>query len=204
MYPRLKLARNLLSDDGAIFISIDENEVDNLKKLCNEIFGEINYRNQILVRRRIKSLNLQFSDNGLNSFNVGDEYIFVYSKSSKFLFEPLRMKKKNASKKGKWNVFWSNADRPTMRYDILEEIGVGKGKISKIYSRLICQDEYLKLEKAGKIIKNETVLNLDDLYNIDIFKKHKDNNTKESKEITVIKKGIFDRILNVIKKIFKR
>lgn len=119
MYPRLKLARNLLSDDGAIFISIDENEVDNLKKLCNEIFGEINYRNQILVRRRIKSLNLQFSDNGLNSFNVGNEYIFVYSKSSKFLFEPLRMKKKNASKKGKWNVFWSNADRPTMRYDIL-------------------------------------------------------------------------------------
>ncbi len=119
MYPRLKLARNLLSDDGAIFISIDENEADNLKKLCNEIFGEINFRNQILVRRRIKSLNLQFSENGLNSFNVGNEYIFVYSKSNKFLFEPLRMKKKNASKKGKWNVFWSNADRPTMRYDIL-------------------------------------------------------------------------------------
>ena len=119
MYPRLKLARNLLSDDGAIFISIDENEADNLKKLCNEIFGEINFRNQILVRRRIKSLNLQFSDNGLNSFNVGNEYIFVYSKSDKFLFNPLRMKKKNASGKGKWNVFWSNADRPTMRYDIL-------------------------------------------------------------------------------------
>ena len=119
MYPRIKLARNLLSDDGAIFISIDENEVDNLKKLCNEIFGEINYRNQILVRRRIKSLNLQFSNKGLNSFNVGNEYIFVYSKSSKFLFKPLRMKKKNASNKGKWNVFWSNADRPTMRYDIL-------------------------------------------------------------------------------------
>ena len=119
MYPRLKLARNLLSDDGAIFISIDENEVDNLKKLCNEIFGEINYRNQILVRRRIKSLNLQFSDKGLKSFNVGNEYVFVYSKTDKFLFNPLRMKKKDASKKGKWNVFWSNADRPTMRYEIL-------------------------------------------------------------------------------------
>lgn len=119
MYPRLKLAKNLLTDDGAIFISIDENEVDNLRKLCNEIFGESNYRNQLLVRRRIKSLNLQFSDKGLNSFNVGNEYIFVYSKSEKFLFEPLRMKKKNASTKGKWNVFWSNADRPTMRYDIL-------------------------------------------------------------------------------------
>lgn len=43
MYSRLSLARNLLSDDGVIFISIDENEVDNLQKICNEIFGEKNY-----------------------------------------------------------------------------------------------------------------------------------------------------------------
>ncbi|MFR9542793.1 MAG: site-specific DNA-methyltransferase [Rikenellaceae bacterium] len=43
MYPRLKLARNLLTDDGVIFISIDDNEVDNLKKICNEIFGEENF-----------------------------------------------------------------------------------------------------------------------------------------------------------------
>lgn len=43
MYSRLMLARNLLADDGVIFISIDENEVDNLQKLCNEIFGEKNY-----------------------------------------------------------------------------------------------------------------------------------------------------------------
>lgn len=43
MYSRLMLSRNLLSDDGVIFISIDENEVDNLQKLCNEVFGEKNY-----------------------------------------------------------------------------------------------------------------------------------------------------------------
>lgn len=43
MYSRLKLARNLLRDDGVIFISIDDNEVDNLKKICNEIFGENNF-----------------------------------------------------------------------------------------------------------------------------------------------------------------
>jgi adenine-specific DNA-methyltransferase len=43
MYSRLMLARNLLSDDGVIFISIDENEVDNLQKVCNEVFGEKNY-----------------------------------------------------------------------------------------------------------------------------------------------------------------
>ena len=43
MYPRLKVARDLLSDDGVIFISIDDNEVSNLKKLCDEIFGEANF-----------------------------------------------------------------------------------------------------------------------------------------------------------------
>lgn len=43
MYPRLKLARNLLRDDGVIFISIDDNEVHNLRKLCDEIFGEGNF-----------------------------------------------------------------------------------------------------------------------------------------------------------------
>ena len=43
MYPRLKLARNLLSEDGVIFISIDDNEVENLKEICDEIFGEDNF-----------------------------------------------------------------------------------------------------------------------------------------------------------------
>lgn len=48
MYPRLKLARNLLTDDGVIFISIDDNEQDNLKKLCCEIFGEANFLGQFV------------------------------------------------------------------------------------------------------------------------------------------------------------
>lgn len=43
MYPRLKLARNLLTDDGVIFISIDDGEADNLRKMCNEVFGESNF-----------------------------------------------------------------------------------------------------------------------------------------------------------------
>lgn len=119
IYPRLRLAKDLLSDDGVIFISIDENESDKLKRICDEVFGKNNYRNQLLVRRRVKSLNVQFAKNGLNSFNVGFEYVYVYSKSPDFLFEPIRMKKPDAPEKGTWNVFWSNADRPTMRYEIL-------------------------------------------------------------------------------------
>ncbi|MBR1638802.1 MAG: site-specific DNA-methyltransferase [Treponema sp.] len=48
IYPRIKLARNLLTDDGAIFISIDEGEIENLKKVCNEIFNEKNYVNTFM------------------------------------------------------------------------------------------------------------------------------------------------------------
>ena len=119
IYPRLKVARNLLSDDGAIFISIDDNELNNLKRLCDEIFGSSNFRNTILTRRRIKSLNSQFAENGLSSMNVAFEYILVYAKTSSFLMKALQMQKTNASEKGRWDVFWSGADRPTMRYELL-------------------------------------------------------------------------------------
>lgn len=118
MYPRLRLARNLLTEDGVIFISIDDNEQGNLKKICDEIFGENSFRNAIFTRRRNKSLNSQFADNGLYSLNVGMEYILVYAKNN-FFMKAIRTKKQNASTNGRWDVFWSNADRPTMRYEIL-------------------------------------------------------------------------------------
>ncbi|MCZ2369624.1 site-specific DNA-methyltransferase [Vibrio diabolicus] len=57
MYPRLKLARNLLSDDGAIFISIDDNEHSNLKSICDEIFGEDNFVNNIIWQKKYSPSN---------------------------------------------------------------------------------------------------------------------------------------------------
>lgn len=119
MYERLLVARDLLKDDGVIFISIDDNEVHNLRKICDEVFGEGNFKNSIMTRRRVKSLNIQFAEDGLNSMNVGFEYVLVYSKTELFTFKALRMKKNIISQKGTWNVFWSNADRPTMRYELL-------------------------------------------------------------------------------------
>ncbi|MCY4300685.1 MAG: site-specific DNA-methyltransferase [Aestuariivita sp.] len=120
MYPRLKLAQQMLSNKGVILISIDDNEYVNLKKICDEIFGEENYRNTILTRRRVKSLNAQFAADGLYSLNVGFEYVLVYAKSRQFLMNALRMQKQNVPTKGSWNVFWSGADRPTMRYPLLD------------------------------------------------------------------------------------
>ncbi|MDX9743153.1 MAG: site-specific DNA-methyltransferase [Arcobacteraceae bacterium] len=119
MYERLIVARDLLKDDGVIFISIDDNEVHNLRKICDEVFGEGNFKNSIMTRRRVKSLNIQFAEDGLNSMNVGFEYVLVYAKTELFTFKALRMKKNIISQKGSWNVFWSNADRPTMRYELL-------------------------------------------------------------------------------------
>jgi adenine-specific DNA-methyltransferase len=57
MYPRLKLARNLLSEDGVIFISIDDNEVHNLKHICNEVFGEANFIANIVWQRAFSPKN---------------------------------------------------------------------------------------------------------------------------------------------------
>lgn len=119
IYSRLMVARSLLAEDGVIFISIDDNEQRNLKNIADEVFGESNFRNTILTRRRIKSLNSQFADNGLYSMNVGYEYVLVYAKTTKFLMKALQMTKAEKQSKGRWDVFWSNADRPTMRYDIL-------------------------------------------------------------------------------------
>jgi adenine-specific DNA-methyltransferase len=59
-------------------------KLNNMKRICDEIFGSANFRNTILVRRRIKSLNSQFADNGLSTMNVAFEYILVYAKSEQF------------------------------------------------------------------------------------------------------------------------
>lgn len=75
MYPRLKLARDLLSDDGVIFISIDDNEVDNLKKVCDEIFGETNFVAQIIW---LKKYGIQ---NDAKYLSVSHDYILLFAKN---------------------------------------------------------------------------------------------------------------------------
>lgn len=74
MYPRLYLARNLLGEDGVIFISIDDNEIENLKKLCNEIFGEENFVGNFTWRRRASSA---LAD---KLVSTDHEYVLCYQK----------------------------------------------------------------------------------------------------------------------------
>jgi adenine-specific DNA-methyltransferase len=168
MYPRLKLARNLLRDDGVIFISIAEEEIENLKKLTNEIFGEGNFRNSFIARRHDKNLNRQFIENGLKSFNVGFEYVLVYSKTTEFMFNAVFKEASDTRKStGYWKGFWNDANRPTMRYDILgytPESGQWKWKKETAYEAIENYQKYLSQfsdqmtleeywEKTGKTLK---------------------------------------------------
>ena len=75
IYPRLKVARDLLSDDGVVFISIDDNEVENLRKICDEVFGEQNFVTQYVWEKKKKPSFL--------NANIGTktEYIVCYSKN---------------------------------------------------------------------------------------------------------------------------
>lgn len=75
LFPRLRIARDLLCEDGLIMISMDENESTNLKKMCDEVFGESNYIGEII--RKTKSMT---ADNG-NGFNTQHEILVLYAKN---------------------------------------------------------------------------------------------------------------------------
>jgi len=74
MYSRLLIARQLLSEDGVIFISLDDNEIHHLRKLCDEVFGEDNFYSQIIVRANSRGQTY-------NQIAKTHEYILVYTKS---------------------------------------------------------------------------------------------------------------------------
>lgn len=89
MYPRLKLARNLLRNDGVIFISIDDGEVANLRRVCDEIFGESNFIAEIVWEGANK--------NTAQQVGVSHEYVVVYAKSKETLERNWSIKKDDVS-----------------------------------------------------------------------------------------------------------
>ena len=79
IYSRLMIARRLLKDDGVIFISIDDNEVDNLRKICDEVFGENNSVAMVPWRKRTAKSDVPFG------VSQDYEWVVIYAKSSKFV-----------------------------------------------------------------------------------------------------------------------
>lgn len=93
IYPRLKLARNLLSDDGVIFISIDDNEQENLKKVCDEVFGESNFVASFIWQKT-------FSPKNNNKFVSEDhDFIICYTKNKMILKELNKLQRKDENNK---------------------------------------------------------------------------------------------------------
>ena len=112
MTPRLKLLRDLLSDDGGIFINIDYNEESHLRVIMDEVFGEDNYRNTFVVSRVKK--NIQEREK-VKAVNFGYNSVLFYAKSEKCLINPpLKYQKKPE----RWHAFDAPGIRSTMEYEL--------------------------------------------------------------------------------------
>ena len=81
IYPRLKIAKDLLADDGVVFISIDDSEQGNLKKICDDIFGECNFVNTVIWEKRYSP------QNAVQWFSENHDFILVYAKN-KMIWHP--------------------------------------------------------------------------------------------------------------------
>lgn len=130
MYTRLRVSKDLLTDDGLIFISIDDCEVENLRKLCNEIFGESNFVNQVIWIRNSsgKTVSKQLTQN--------IEYLLIYAKSSFFelnpVFKPLAeatvkmYSKDDNDGRGKYRLYplqKPSSPGPETTYDYVDNMG---------------------------------------------------------------------------------
>ena len=163
MYPRLKLARNLLKDDGVIFISIDDNEITNLRKLCDEIFGEDNFVTSIAWQKKVSP------SNDAKWFSSDHDHIIVYAKN-KSIWRPFRLpmnekqkgyyKNPDKDPRGDWNSATytcnkNNIQRPNLYYPLInpntgEEVWPKKSAVWKYTQEKSKQHAFDNLIYWGK------------------------------------------------------
>ena len=151
MYPRLKVARDLLTEDGVIFISIDDNEVENLRKVCDEVFGELNFISQICWRRTDNQPNIGY-------FARVKEHILLYSKSISFNLGRLPL-----SEKAKAEYRYSDAKELFRRSILLHKTRGRKfyPKVTKLGNTLtgpwmVTEDEFDRMDANDEIYWTES------------------------------------------------
>lgn len=121
MYPRLKLARNLMTEDGVIFISIDDSEQANLKKMCDEIFGENNFLAQVVWERAYSPVNLK------RNFSESHDYILVYGKDT------TKIESNGLKRSEEANSRYSNPDNDPRKEWKSSDLSVGPAIEKNIY-----------------------------------------------------------------------
>jgi len=157
MYPRLRLARNLLSDDGVIFISIDDNEIDNLKKICNEIFGEDNYVADVIMRSNPRGSQEPFG------ISREHEYLVCYAKSPQGIYSIVGQKRDDDDSEFNFTLEngkkarllglrkrggdWRRSDRPNMFYPLYVNPNDNSVSVEKTETHFI---EVLPLRPDGE------------------------------------------------------
>ncbi len=121
MYPRLLLARDLLSKDGVIFISIDDNEQANLKLLCDDVFGEENFVGTLIWERAYSPVNLK------KQFSESHDYILCYAKNIESVVN------KGLSRSEEANARYSNPDNDSRGVWTSSDLSVGPAIQENIY-----------------------------------------------------------------------
>lgn len=137
IYSRLMLARNLLSDDGVIFISIDDNEVDNLRKISDEVFGSENFIANIIHKNNSMKNQSKY-------IGVSTEFVLIYSRNYMYLNE--HSKPWRASKKGIRDV--------TNMFNKLKNDGMPLEKIHEEIMEMYSRPKYAHLSRWNKVDEN--------------------------------------------------
>jgi adenine-specific DNA-methyltransferase len=156
MYPRLKLLHKLLADDGAIFISIDDNEQANLKLVCDEIFGGGNLLTSFVWKKR------SGSNDAKNFLSIDHEYIVSYQKSNKVLLKGIikgleNYKNPDNDINGSWTTGdltcnKTKVERPNLFYDITDP------KTGIVYSAKSTRVWVYERERMQRMIEQGKVL----------------------------------------------
>lgn len=157
MYPRLYLARNLLQEDGVIFISIDDNEVENLRRMCDEIFGEENFLAQIAWEKRYTR-----SNNAKRFYSLKDN-ILAYRRSDSLEYIKEKRNEKSDSNysnqdndpRGEWTTSSyvnpaTKAQRPNLVYEIENPV-TGKIVSHETHAWKHSREENLRHAAEGRL-----------------------------------------------------
>lgn len=127
MYPRLKIARDLLTDDGVIFISIDDNEQENLKKICDEILGKYNFVGQIVWQSTQK--------NDPKFIAINHEYILCYVKNII-----------SQAESGKWRIKHPLINEMMAEYEKIKSKYCSIDDIQKAWTSVVAKEKYSPLK----------------------------------------------------------